>query len=359
VTAAPARSPRPALYGDRTRWALVHGDSLALLPLLPDHSVDLALSDPPYGIGIAGHSWDGRYLTEPEGFQAFTTAWAREARRLLRPGGYLAAFGSPRTVHRLVAGIEDAGLEIRDQLLWLYGSGAPKSRRLEFGLGTTLKPSYEPIVLARAPLESGLTVTANLQRHGTGAMDIEGAAAPRPAGERSPGREVGFWPANLALSHEPGCHPERGCSAGCVVPLIDRHANAAARRPGAPRLSRLFYAAKASRVEREAGLQELPTAVSEIFSSGGAGRARANHHPTVKPVSLCRWLVRLLAPPGAVVLDPFAGSGSFGIGSLLEGRRFVGIERELDYVNIARVRLDHWSAAASNELAADPDTSAP
>ncbi len=115
---APARSPRPALYGDRTRWALLHGDSLALLPLLPDHGVDLALSDPPYGIGIAGHAWDGRYLAEPEGFQAFTTAWAREARRLLRPGGYLAALSSP-TVHRLVARIEDAGLEIRDQLLWL------------------------------------------------------------------------------------------------------------------------------------------------------------------------------------------------------------------------------------------------
>jgi hypothetical protein len=209
---APARLGQPSLYGDRTRWALLHGDSLALLPLLPDRSVDLVLTDPPYGIGIAGHSWDGRYLTEPEGFQAFTTTWAREARRVLRPGGYLAAFGAARTVHRLVAGIEDAGLEIRDQLLWLYGSGAPKSRRLEFGLGTTLRPAYEPIVLARAPLEPGLTITGNLEQHGTGAMDIEGTAVRRPAGERSPGHEAGFWPANLALSHELACQRLPGSS---------------------------------------------------------------------------------------------------------------------------------------------------
>ena len=133
---APARSPRPALYGDRTRWALLHGDSLALLPLLPDHSVDLgALSDPPYGIGIAGHAWDGRYLAEPEGFQAFTTAWAREARRLLRPGGYLAAFGAPEQCTGWSPASRTLGSRFAISCSWLYGSGTPKSRRLEFGLG--------------------------------------------------------------------------------------------------------------------------------------------------------------------------------------------------------------------------------
>lgn len=348
-----AHSSRPVLYGDRARWGLLHGDSLTLLPLLPEHSVDVVLCDPPYGISIVGQAWDGRYLGEPEGFQAFTTTWAREVGRILRPGGYLAAFGAPRTVHRLVAGIEDAGLEVRDQLLWLYGSGAPKSRRLEYGLGTALKPSYEPIVLARAPLEPGLSVTANLERHGTGALDISATAAPRPPDERRSTRQPGFWPANLVLSHEPGCDRHGGCTGGCAVPLIDRHADAAGRRLGAPPLSRLFYAAKASPAEREAGLQGLPRSVSQIFASKGRAHARANHHPTVKPVSLCRWLVRLLAPPGGVVLDPFAGSGSLGIATVLEGRQFVGIEREADYVAIARARIAHWAdVAAAGEAVA-------
>jgi site-specific DNA-methyltransferase (adenine-specific) len=124
-------------------------------------------------------------------------------------------------------------------------------------------------------------------------------------------------------------------------------------------LSRLFYAAKTSRAERESGLAKLPSTVSEIFSSGGHGRPRANHHPTVKPVALCRWLVRLLAPPRGVVLDPFAGSGSLGIGSLLEGRQFLGIERQADYVDIARARLAHWSASASDKPTNDPGRWAP
>src|SRR5262245_31748904 len=110
-------STRPVLYGDRRRWGLVHADSLELLPLLPDRSVDAVVTDPPYGIGFGNHSWDGGELTSASGFAAWTTAWARELRRILRPGGYLATFGAPRTMHRLVAGIEEAGLDVRDQVL--------------------------------------------------------------------------------------------------------------------------------------------------------------------------------------------------------------------------------------------------
>ena len=114
---------------------------------------------------------------------------------MLKPGGHLVAFGAPRTFHRLVAGIEDAGLEVRDQVLWLYAQGVPKSRRLPGGRASALKPAYEPILLARTPLVG--TLAANLKRWGTGALNIEATRVPRP------GARVGYWPANLALSPQP------------------------------------------------------------------------------------------------------------------------------------------------------------
>lgn len=99
----------------------------------------------------------------------------------------------------------------------------------------------------------------------------------------------------------------------------------------APGASRFFYAAKASRAEREAGLEGHGT--------------RANTHPTVKPIELMRYLVRLITPPGASVIDPFMGSGSTGCAAMLEGARFVGIEREAEYMNIARARIAHHTPA--------------
>ena len=110
-------------------------------------------------------------------------------------------------------------------------------------------------------------------------------------------------------------------------------------------VSRYFYAAKASAAEREAGLADHPKIETELFSRS-RGRPRANTHPTVKPLAVMRWLIRLCVPPGGVVLDPFSGSGSTGCAALLEGRQFVGIEREAAYVEIARRRLAHWADAA-------------
>jgi site-specific DNA-methyltransferase (adenine-specific) len=233
----------------------------------------------------------------------------------------------------MVAGCEDAGLEIRDQLLWLHGRGVPKSQMLANGVSTTLKPTYEPIMLARAPLTAS-TAAGNIAEHGTGGLNI---AATRVARRSSDG----YWPSHILLSHDPDCAFDE-CAAACAVRRLD----AAGGRDSEP-LSRLFYAAKADRAEREAGLGRLPRSQKPIFSDGAPlRRARANIHPTVKPIGVMRWLVRLITPPGGLVLDPFAGSGTTGCGAALERRQFLGIERDTRYLPIARARLAHWAAAA-------------
>src|SRR5689334_12326318 len=159
---------RRSLLGAREHWRVIQDDTLKLLPQLPDASVDAVVCDPPYGISFDNQDWDGRAihhavthhnqppLSDGQAFERWTTMWADELARILKPGAYLLAFAAPRMSHRLTTGLEDAGLEIRDVLMWLYGQGMPKSRRLAGGLGTALKPAYEPIILARRPLEAAL-----------------------------------------------------------------------------------------------------------------------------------------------------------------------------------------------------------
>jgi DNA modification methylase len=327
-------SGKAAMYGDARRWLLLHADSLALLPDLPEGSVEAVVTDPPYGIGFGGEAWDGGSLTDAETFQQWTTTWAVEALRVLKPGGWLAAFGTPRTSHRLVAGIEDAGFEVRDQLLWLYAQGVPKSHRRPDGLASCLKPAYEPILLARKPL-AATTLDGNLAAHGTGALQIDAARIPRLEHGR------GFWPANVALSHAPRCRNGH-CQSDCPVTLINTQP-----RPGRE-ISRLFFTTKANRREREAGCEELPLSEVPIYPrGGGAVRLVRNTHPTVKPLELMRWLTRMVCPPGGTVLDLFTGSGSTGAAVLLEGRRFIGIERDERYVPVARARIEHWASEAT------------
>jgi DNA modification methylase len=325
-----------ALYDDDTEaWGLIEADALLTLAKLPDASVDAIVTDPPYGIAFRDEAWDGsdiRRVANSSGetfgasqaFQRWTQVWASECKRVLKPGGHLLAFGAPRTFHRLVAGVEDAGLQVRDQLLWIFGQGMPKSRRLPGGLGTTLKPAYEPILLARSPLEG--TTAENFKRHGTGALNIEACRI-------GTGDSSGYWPANLALSHAPDC----------PLALLDA--------PEADRSrSRLFYCAKATPAEREKGCGQLPARPVKIFNGRHhPARMVRNTHPTVKPLELMRWLVRLVTPPGGVVLDPFCGSGSTGAAAVLEGRTFLGIERESEYVDIACARITHWAHEAAKE----------
>jgi site-specific DNA-methyltransferase (adenine-specific) len=339
---------------------VLHGDSLELLADLPAGSVDAVVCDPPYGINFKGERWDGRAiresaattssrrrLTTSEAFQEWTRSWATECLRPLKPGGHLLAFGSPRTFHRLACGLEDAGFELRDTLMWVYASGMPKSRRLPRGRGTALKPAWEPILLARKPPEGA--IERNVRRHRTGALNIDAC------------RTHGRWPANVLLTHHERCTP-RQCDPGCALTMIDN----ADVRGGAPGTrtppSRLFFSSKVSRAERDAGCDQLPARELNLFPNaqhgGPSPLAARNPHPTVKPLALMGWLVRLACPPGGLVLDPFCGSGSTGAAAALEDRRFLGVEREAAYVKIARARITHWAPTvnrcAGREQPRDP-----
>ena len=207
----------------------------------------------------------------------------------------------------------------------------PKSRLLEGGLASTLKPAFEPILLARRPFAGALT--ENVGKHGTGALNIGAARIPRASGE------TGYWPATITASHCSGC-TSQACDPTCPVALLDETGD------GKP-LSRLFYCAKASRSERDAGCESLPPRPVQIYTGKHHPRRLVrNVHPTVKPLDLMRWLVRLLTPAGGLLLDPFAGSGSTGAAAVLERRRFLGIEREGQSVDIACARITHWAKQA-------------
>jgi DNA modification methylase len=352
------------------RWQIKHADCLSLLPTLDPESVEVVITDPPYGINANNMRWDRPSTLDPAhkpgrrrqprvdpalAFQAFSAQWSEQCLRVLRPGAHLAAFAAPRTFHLLARGLEEAGFELRDVLMWLQGQGYPATQLLSDGLGTGLKPAWEPILLARKPLQG--SIQRNLAAHRTGAMNIDACRielSPEDCPEDCPdegrahGRRItanprGRWPANLILSHGRACTRSR-CERDCPVSMLgERH--------------RFFYAAKASRRERDTGCEQLPRRVVQTYKIGARNvrlcekNPVANIHPTVKPIELMRWLVRLLTPPGGLVLDPFAGSGSTGAAAILEGARFLGIERERDYIPIARARIKHWAHQGRGRVA--------
>jgi DNA modification methylase len=352
------------------------GDCRNVMRTLAADSVDAIVTDPPYGLDFMGKGWDHAVPGDEY--------WAA-ALRVAKPGAHLLAFGGTRTFHRMVCAIEDAGWEIRDRILWLYGSGFPKSHNGPWG-GTALKPAHEPIVVARKPLIG--TVAANVLAHGTGALnidtcrvgtpdDLSGGAYAVHGTERHDGwgmqragageytQPTGRWPANVihdgseevlaAFPSAPGQQRAVGPAHG-AKPSVHTYGDFGPRDQCEPRTesdksaARFFYCAKASREDRNGGCDGLPLKPSGMVSNtsgqhmtrrdGGAPGPAANNHPTVKPTNLMRYLCRLITPPGGLVLDPFMGSGSTGRGAVAEGFSFVGIELDPAYAAIARARID-------------------
>jgi site-specific DNA-methyltransferase (adenine-specific) len=433
------------------------GDCLEVLKTIPDNSIDAVITDPPYGIGFMGKAWDtfvpttvqsaveqsetsyektkddkqdnpnlkgrknapigskstvaGTYDLSDKGkndYQEWCYEWGKECLRVLKPGGHLLASNSPRMYHRMAIGLEDAGFEIRDQIMWVYGSGFPKSHNIgkaidkikgnerevvenpyakkrpngnkwlnqmddkpdektkgnsEWeGWGTALKPAHEPIVMARKPLTEK-SIAENVLKHGTGGINIDGsrieaedqsvldAAVKRMTGNDAtgwkntsksiePNSSEGRFPANIIFDEEAGqlLDEQSGVSKsgknktrtsdgfnenayGKGIGVKAGQNNGEYGDKGGA--SRFFYCPKAAKKDRGEGIELI------------------NNHPTVKPTDLMRYLINLITPPNGTILDPFMGSGSTGKAAVRCGVNFIGIEKEQEYMDIAKVRIEH------------------
>ena len=529
------------------------GDCLEVLKTIPDNSIDSVVTDPPYGLGFMNKEWDSpeklRALTQRESdrsaerkaegksptdapfsksvppglaikgakegkwFQEWCELWAVECLRILKPGGHILSFSAPRTYHRMATAFEDAGFEIRDQLMWVFGSGFPKSHNIgkaidkrggesigwfgdwlkewreennipqskiaelfpsksggltgcvsnwelgnnlptneQFNLicetfdlpfksleeaereyigtktsgigkaftkdgwgsghdeveitkgnsdwegwGTALKPAHEPIVMARKPL-SEKSIAENVLKHGTGGINIDGSriefedtqnAATNPKFRKEnnykmpePGQESngavkftsskneydtsGRFPANIIFDEEAGqlLDEQSGVGKSGYNPNAQtkqygggsfgggktNEGNGYGDKGGA---SRFFYCPKAAKSDRNEGLDEFEKKGNKFMATkNGTGETskgmerfttepKANHHPTVKPTDLMRYLINLITPPNGTILDPFMGSGSTGKAAVRCGVNFIGIEKEQEYMDIASARIEH------------------
>lgn len=355
---------------------IILGDCLEEMANMEANSIDFIVTDPPYGLKFMGKDWDHGIPGIP--------FW-EQALRICKPGSMIAAFGGTRTHHRLMVAIEDAGWEIRDCIMWLYGSGFPKSHN-KFGFegyGTALKPAWEPIILAMKPLEG--TYAQNAEKWGVAGINIDECRIPTNDKLSIGSPKMGYhgtnnpkcrnqsmkdsrWPANLILDEEAGEMLDQQ-SGNLKSGSGDKHTknktaniykdgikaisglrNYDADSGGA---SRFFYCAKASSSERNRGLEGMPLKEArplgisnwegQTNGSGeimGKSAPQANFHPTVKPIALMKYIIKLLAPPGdPVLLDPFSGSGSTLVAAKELGIRSIGIEKQEEYCEIAKARI--------------------
>jgi len=413
------------------------------MKLLDDNSIDAVVTDPPYELGFMGKSWDSTGI-------AYNVDLWKEILRVLKPGGHLLSFGGSRTSHRMVCAIEDAGFQIRDTIMWVYGSGFPKSLNIgkavdklqgnerevvgktsvcgtfkqEYqvkqgyrpennsggyagernganitkgtseweGWGTALKPAHEPIVLARKPL-SEKTVAENCLKWGVGGLNIDGCRIgirnKNESGwsktgskesenrsmsgknyDRQPKDEIGLgrFPANLihdgsdeVLELFPDTKSgkmKQHIDGGTFNVFSKQYPRDVETIGDSGSAARFFYCAKASKNERNRGCEDLPLPEENLQGLDTRGRTleredgsktlverwkgtpRANNHPTVKPISLMQYLVRLVTPKGGLVLDPFIGSGTTGIACYLEHMQFIGFEQDKEYCGIAEARIN-------------------
>lgn len=342
--------------------SLILGDNIEKLKELDDNSLDSVVTDPPYGLSFMNKKWD---------HDVPSVEFWKEVLRVLKPGGHVLSFGGTRTYHRMAVAIEDAGFEIRDQIMWLYGSGFPKSHNIKKaldkkgepseqwdGYGTALKPANEPIVMARKPL-SEKTIVDNVLKWGVGCINIDDCRViPDPGDDQQRVRKGGFYadsdiysnsekfktltnpaqgrfPANIILDEEAGQALDEQSgqvrSAGAKSKTVQNSTNTDLKFNGKAvgivgvnnfndkgGASRFFYCAKASKKER----------------------GTENNHPTVKPIKLMEYLIKLVTPTGGTVLDPFMGSGSTGIAAKNLGFEFVGMELNEEYFEIAKRRIN-------------------
>lgn len=324
---------------------IIHGDCLEEMRKMEPNSISAIVTDPPYGLSFMGKGWDNAV----PGFEYWS-----EAIRICRPGGYLLALGGSRTFHRLACAIEESGFEIRDTIMWIYGSGFPKSHN-HFGLegfGTALKPSYEPIIMAMKPCDG--TFKQNAEKWGQAGINIDACRVGNEERFKPPTTKgvtcalgsfkncngvgttvTGRWPANVIFDEE------------------------AAEMLGSP--SRFFYCAKASSSERNEGLEDRvskQTTDGYLRANSDTARKyqansvpRKNPHPTVKPLKLMEYLIKLVMPPkDGVLLDPFAGSGTTILAARKLGYTAIGIEKEEEYCEIARTRLLGSCARTSTSM---------
>ncbi len=367
VVASPAKSE------EVLACRIINGDSLVELKQLRTDSIDSLVTDPPAGISFMNKEWD-----KPTDFIKDTTTIYKECLRVLKPGSHGLVWAIPRTSHWTATALEQAGFEIRDVFTHIFGSGFPKSLNIgkhikEWdGWGTALKPASEHWILVRKPL-SEPTVAKNVLKHGTGGLNIDASridvvdqdkvvanwnretCTDMRSGNYGNGIASGVelkttapqgrFPANLVLSHNEDCEGE--CAESCAVKMLDEQSGIL----------------KSGKIERHHKLAQnswkqssgLTTGLESYGDSGKASRffycakaskrdrGEGNVHPTVKNTKLMEYLIRLITPPGGTVLDPFMGSGSTGVAAKRLGSGFVGIEKEVEYFEIASKRLDNVS----------------
>jgi site-specific DNA-methyltransferase (adenine-specific) len=383
-------------------YKIINGNNIDVLKTFPDNYFDSIVTDPPYGIDFLGKAWDAN-TGALETYQ--------QCLRVLKPGGHILAFSAARTYHHLAITLEQAGFEIRDQIMWIYSSGFPKSQdvgksiqrslgvkktkeiiqpkntgmgtaygdktyrykedsvnettinkqavctdpeaKAWAGWGTQLKPAHEPIALARKPIKVG-SIQKNVQQWGTGALNIDATRVPYDGPTDKPVPHGGK--ARLAADNE-GWHKN---NTGWKV-IEDPQINEIGRFPSnvlgeIPDYQKYFYCPKVSRRERHIGFDDPgprhPGAdgggyqvhnVNDQVIVKGQGDNSGNNHPTVKPIELMKYLIKLVTPKGGIVLDPFNGSGSTGCAAVELGHEYVGIELDPAYVEIANKRIAAWN----------------
>lgn len=401
-------------------YEIINNECLSAMADIDDGVVDAIVTDPPYGLSFMGAKWDSfngvngrqttkerqdeakRYATANKGaprygnshgkkvtrsemvaYQERMTPIFEEALRVAKPGAHMLCFGGTRTFHRLACAIEDAGWELRDTIMYVYGSGFPKSMNVSKaidkslgakrkvigehpnpagnkgggnslnlsvagmpekayitepasdqakqwdGWGTCLKPAWEPIIVARKPLDG--TVAHNVMTYGTGAINIDACRVPTSdklgGGMRGGGSEAWDRPwmhdeqAQAEFVERKKASVAKGESLGRFPANLVHDGSQEVLELFPNESGRFFYCAKASKKDRGEG----------------------NDHPTVKPNALMRYLVRLVCRKGGIVLDPFMGSGSTGVACMDEGMSFVGIELDEHYCDIARSRIGNAS----------------